>query len=331
MRIIALLTSLTLVASCGEAATSADQAAQGGGEATDQGQVRISAPLSGTLYFNYAAPLEAPRSVALDLAAKRYRVVSDGIHPTARDGALAYVNFCSPLAVQLAVDDADGFMTPLSDCVDRDTFTENSLQGPAISPDGKRVAILNHELYAEPEPSQDDPLGIRALVGREQYAATQIYDMNGALLEEYKHFGPAVWAKNGDLILAGLGGDVGYGIYRAAGEGAPVRIDDGRLRGPIRAIDAHPTRNRVAFLFNGQLYDMALGDGKPKRLHSHGHLLAGLAYSPDGEQIAIISEDTLQEALEMGGRGYPIFVFDEGDIHSIRLPFVVSGSLDWEP
>ncbi|MEL7296635.1 MAG: hypothetical protein AAGJ86_03175 [Pseudomonadota bacterium] len=316
------------LAGCSSGDNDAPQATEGQGN-SDQGTVQMSTKLKGTLYFNYAAPMKAPRVMALDLRKKRYRVATDGVHANVAGEVIAYVNFCSPLQVQLAVTDEDGFMAPLSDCVERDTISGNSLQGPAISRDGKRVAVLNNELRAEID-RKEDPYGLQAIAGGNKYSATQVFDRDGNVLAEFKDMGPAVWAKDGSLILAGRGGDVGFGIFRADKKLKKVeRIDDGRLRSVVDVMDAHPKDNTVAFVFNGQLFEMPLKSGKPKRLHSHGNTLSGIAYAPDGEQIAIVSRDTLGEAIQMGGGGYPIFVYDDGDIHNIRLPFVIEGPLDW--
>ena len=135
---------------------------------------------------------------------------------------------------------------------------------------------------------------------------------------------------HGLRTLGGRGGDAGYGLFKADKDlSGAERLDDGRLKSIIDAIDAHPIRDRVSFIFNGAVFEMGLKEGKPKRLHAHGNLLAGVTYSPDGAQIAFISVDTLDEAFQMSGSGYPIFVYDDGDIHTIRMPFVVAGPLDW--
>ena len=294
----------------------------------DQGDVSMTKKLSGTLYYNYSAPMEAPRAMALDLKKKRYRVVSSGVSPTVSGETIAFIDFCSPLSLRLAVTDPDGFTNPLSECVERETITGKDLQGPAISPDSKKIAITNHKLQGEPD--ADDTYNLGSIVGAYEYSATQVFDLDGNLLAQFDGYGPATWTKDGQLILGGLGGDTGFGIYKVDKKLKNAkRIDDGRLKDSIWAIDAHPKRDRVAFIFNGQLFDMGLSDGKPKRLHQHGHFLAGLSYSPDGKMIAMVSNNTLDEAIQMGGSGYPIFVYDDGKVHNIRLPFVISGPLDW--
>lgn len=319
---------LLALAGCSSGDDDAQPAADAQGS-DDQGAVQISTKLKGTLYFNYAAPMQAPRVMAIDLRSKRYRVAADGVHANVAGEVIAYVNFCSPLQVQLAVTDEDGFMTPLSDCVERDTISGKSLQGPAITGDGKRIAVLNNELRAAID-RNEDPYGLDAMVGLNKYSATQVFDLDGNVLAEFKDMGPAVWAKDGSLILAGRGGDVGFGIFRADKKLKSVkRIDDGRLKSAVDVMDAHPKDNTIAFVFNGQLFEMPLKSGKPKRLHSHGNMLSGIAYSPSGDQIAIVSTDTLNEAIQMGGGGYPIFVLDDGDIHTIRMPFIIDGPLDW--
>lgn len=297
--------------------------------AADQGNVLVSTRLKGTLYFNYVEPLEASRAMALDLRNKRYRVVSDGIDPAVGGKTLAFVDFCSPLSVQLAVQDKDGFTSPISECVERDSIGRRDLYGAAVSPDGQRVAVTNFELYAETN-TDEDRYGLSAMVGATRYTATQVYSLDGQLLGQFDGYGPATWTKDGRLIIAGMGDDVGHGVFVVSKNLKSVkRIDDGRLKGSIQDIDAHPSKNEVAFIHNGQIFEMSLSSGKPKRVHAHGHTLSSLTYSPKGDQIAFVSTNTLDEAIQMGGKGYPIFVYDKGDVHSIRLPFVIAGQLDW--
>jgi len=43
----------------------------------------------------------------------------------------------------------------------------------------------------------------------------------------------------------------------------------------------------------------------------------------------MISTDNLEEGFDMPGNGYPIFVYDNGKVHNVMLPFPTSGPLDW--
>lgn len=298
-------------------------------EAVTQGSVTTSKNLSGTLYFTYADPMEAPRGMALNLKSKKYRVVSSGIRPAVQGQTVAYVDFCSPLSVRVAVADPDGFSNPITDCIERETISGEDYRWPAISPDGKLIAITNFQVEGEID-EEEDPYGLGRIVGSHLYTATQIYDLSGNLQAQFNDMGPATWTKDGRLLLAGRGGDVGYGIFETnKAMNSTKRIDDGRLRDVVSAMDAHPKKDQLAFIFSGQLFEMPLSSGKAKRIHQHGHPLAGLSYSPDGKQIAIISTDNLEEGFDMPGSGYPIFIFDNGRVHNVMLPFSASAPLDW--
>ena len=295
-------------------------------EQVTQQRAGISGSLKGTLFFNRAEPLEAVQVMALDLSSGRFRVAADGGSPSTWGDAIAYLQLCSPLALRLSVTDADGFVNPVSECVKRDNITPDFF-APALSPDGKRVAITN---TAIPDPkASDNPLEAWAR-GKDTYAATQIFDLDGQLVAEFRDMGPATFTRKGELLLAGAGGSAGYGIYRAdKALKKTTRIDDGRIKAHINALDASPSNDRVAFVFNSALFEMDLSAGKPKRLHAHGYPLAGVAYAPKGKTIAFVSADPLQESYQMEGPGYSIFVYDEGEIEEIRLPFIPGAPLDW--
>jgi hypothetical protein len=327
---LSALSGAMLFSGCGNSEQAADQTS--GAQSTEtQGAVNTSKKLSGTLYFTYAAPMESPRAMALDLRSKKYRVVSDGIRPAMQGETMAYVDFCSALSVRVAVTDPDGFSNPIADCIERETISGEDYRWPSISPDGKYVAITNFQVEGEID-KDEDPYGLGRIIGSHLYTATQIYDLNGELQAQFKDMGPATWTRDGRLLLAGRGGETGYGIFEAnKAMRTTKRIDDGRIRDVIAAMDAHPKKDELAFIFNGQLFEMPLSSGKPKRIHQHGHPLAGLSYSPDGKQIAIISIDTLEEGFDMPGSGYPIFVYEKGEIHNVMLPFVTSAPLDWTP
>ncbi|MEL6860551.1 MAG: hypothetical protein AAGL11_01835 [Pseudomonadota bacterium] len=324
------LAGVIMISACGDSTPMTEElSGTQATEAVTQGSVTTSKNLSGTLYFTYVDPLEAPRAMALNLKSKKYRVVSSGIRPAVEGETIAYVDFCNPLSVRVAVTDPDGFTNPIAECIERETITEEDYRWPAISPDGELIAITNFQVGGEYD-AENDPYGLDRIAGLNLYTATQVYNLNGELQAEFRDMGPATWTRNGRLLLAGRGGDVGYGIFEAnKAMSATKRIDDGRLRDVVSAMDAHPKKDELAFIFNGQLFEMPLSSGKAKRIHQHGHPLAGLSYSPDGKQIAIISTDNLEEGFDMPGSGYPIFIYDNGKVHNVMLPFATSAPLDW--
>ena len=328
MRLSRLLLSCLMLAACGGPDDGGKKASISGTQASDnsgqEGRISMTKKYPGTLYYNYVDPLEAPAAMAIDLKKGRYRTVSSGISASASGDTFAFIDFCSPLKVRLAIADGDGFTNPVSECVDRESIGPD-LEAPAISPDGKLIAVTNYQMWP---PRKEDDWSYN--LSLKKYTATQVYDLDGKIVAQFKGYGPATWTRKGKLILAGLSDEAGFGVYEADKKMKKVkRIDDGRIKDKIWAIDAHPSKDEIAFIFNGQLFEMPLSSGKPKRLHQHGQLLSGLAYSPSGKQIAIVSVDTLEEAMDMGGSGYPIFIYDNGKLHNVRFPYVVAGPLDW--
>ena len=282
--------------------------------------------LSGSLYFERNEPLEANQVMTVDLNSGQLAIAADGSDGSTWGRDIAFLQLCSPLAVRLSVTDADGFINPISECFERDVITPDLIE-PAISPDGRFVAVTN--LSVPGGETSDDPLK-NLVLSRQTYAATHVYNRDGEIVGEFRGMGPSTWTKDGQLILAGLQEDPGFGIYRASSDfvGAD-RIDDGRLNAAIAAMDAHPSENRITFIFNSQLWDMALSDGKPKRLHSHGSPIGGLAYSPDGDTIAFVSVDALEEAYTTPKKGYHIWFYSDGEKFDVTLPIIPAGKLDW--
>ncbi|MEL6752807.1 MAG: hypothetical protein AAFO57_02175 [Pseudomonadota bacterium] len=311
---------LLVLAACGGGNGASDQNGDG---SANSGSATTSKRLSGTLYFNSAEPLEAPQVMSMDLRRLSPVVAADGVYPSTWGRDLAYLSQCGPLSIKLSVVDVDGFTSDVSECYDLDVITPD-VYAPAISPDGKYVSITNTALLAPKEPG--DTYGLL----RKTYGATLVFDRDGKKVAEFKGLGNGTWTRDNRLVMSGLNAETGWGIYKAKRNLKSVeRIDDGRLNGPIWGMDAHPRRDRVAFIFNSALWEMDMGSGAPKRLHNHGYPLAAAAYSPGGDQIAFISTDTMEEGHQMPGGGYPIFIYDDGDIETIMVNFIVSGPLDW--
>jgi len=328
-RVVACALAAAMLAACSGGESDGDDRA--GGEtpsALGPSQAWLEKRYAGTLYLESNDPMEAAQLLSVDMRTGRFGVVANGVEPASWGGDLAFVEYCSALAVKLSIQDSDGFTSPISECVELDLITPDFF-APQISPDGTLVAVTNTAIPSPAEPGQS-ALDMWA-AGTATYAGTQVYDRQGRLVQEFRDLGPATWTRSGDFVLAGLGGEtVGFGLFRAdMDNGTARRIDDGRLQGPVTALDAHPKADRIAFIHCGALFEMALSDGAPKRTHAHGVPLAGLAYSPDGNAIAFVSADPLDEGIYTEGDGYPVHVFENGTVHEVRFPFIPGGPLAW--
>lgn len=194
MRMFVLSLALVLAA-CGGGEKNAPAGEERSAQQTDQGKVTTSKKLKGTLYYTYADPLAAPATHALDLKKKRYRVVSNGIRTSVRGDQIAFVDFCSALSVRVTVIDGDGFTSPVTECIERESITGRDYQSPSISPDGKKIAVVNFQI--RPPKKNDNSNDLMNAFGFEDYAATQVYDMDGNLLAQFKDMGPAAWTNQG--------------------------------------------------------------------------------------------------------------------------------------
>lgn len=300
-----------------------DDSGADGSNAGSSTSATTSKRFSGELFFMSAEPLEAHQVMSMDLRRLSPVVAANGTTPSTWGGDLAFLAPCNPLTVKLAVEDEDGFVGELSDCYEEGIVSPD-VYAVAISPNGKYVSMTNETQLLPAEPG--DSYGLL----RKKYTATQVFDRDGNQVAEFRGMGHGTWTRDNRLVMAGMDAETGWGIYRADRQLENVeRIDDGRLNGGIWGMDAHPHRDRVAFVYNSALWELDMRSGAPKRLHNHGYPLHSAAYSPDGDQIAFVSIDSMEEGHAMPGPGYPIFVYDDGDIETIMVNFIVAGPLDW--
>ncbi|MEO0575258.1 MAG: hypothetical protein AAF004_07325 [Pseudomonadota bacterium] len=321
LRAIVLVGLTVLLAGCG----SDDDASA----PTTSNDTRASgSKQSGTLYFERNDPGDYYKVMRMDMRSGRFEVAADGFDASVGNRSMAFLQLCSPLSVRLAVNDEDGFSSPVSECFKLDTITPD-FYSPAMSRDDALIAVANTAILL-PKDQLPDTAAARFGIGDNTYAATQIYRPDGTLVAELRDFGVGAWMRNGDLVVTGQGGDAGFGLYRVDRKFKnPERIDDGRINGAIFSIDAHPKKDAVVFIFNGQIFEMDIDSGKPKRVHSHGFPLAAAAYSPDGKSIIFVSSDPLSEAFETPNTGYNMYILKGGDVEPLILPFIPGGPLDW--
>ena len=316
----AMLVLSSLAAGCGG---SDDNTGDG-----EQQQLSLPRGLSGTLVFERNAPGEAFKVMRLDMRRGRFEVAADGFDASMGSRNLAFLQLCAPLSVRVAVTDADGFAGPVSECFELDTITPD-LYRPKMHPDDELVAVVN---TAIPLPADElpDTAAARFGIGDNTFAGVQIYDVADGLIAELRDYGVSEWTRKGELIATGAGGDVGYGVFRVGKSFESARrVDDGRIKGAIRSIDTHPKKDRVVFIYNGQIFEMDLSSGSPKRIHSHGYPLAAVAYSPDGDAVIFVAVDPLSEAIETPNSGYNLYVLRKGEVENVALPFIPGGPLDW--
>ncbi|MEM1261730.1 MAG: hypothetical protein AAGH76_05010 [Pseudomonadota bacterium] len=284
--------------------------------------------LEGTLIFERNPPMQAHQVMRMDMRRGRYEVAADGVDASMGSKNMAFLQRCAPLSVRVAVTDADGFAGPVSECFELDTITPDLLR-PKMHPNDELIAVVNTAIPL-PKDELPDTAAAQFGIGDNTYAGVQIYDVNDGLVTVLRNYGVSEWTRKGELVATGAGGDVGYGIFKVDKRfKAAKRIDDGRIKGDIRSIDTHPKKDRVVFIYNGQVFEMDLDDGSPERIHSHGYPLEAVAYSPDGEAVVFVAEDPLSEAFETPNTGYNLYVLRDGEAETLSLPFIPGGPLDW--
>ncbi|MEL7311428.1 MAG: hypothetical protein AAFN07_07955 [Pseudomonadota bacterium] len=319
---------LGLLAACGGGGDAPDDAEATSRDVAENQTLRVPKGLRGTLIFTRNEPLKATKVMRLNFKLGRYEVAADGWDPSIGENSMAFLQKCSPLAVRLAVTDSDGFSGPASECFELDTITPDFFR-PKMSRDDELIAVANTAILL-PKDELPDTAAAQFGIGDNTYVATQIYRPSGELVAELRGFTLGEWTRRGELVVVGGGGDTGYGLYRADKKfKSTERIDDGRIRGEIVSLDTHPKKDRVVFVYNGQIFEMDLNSGSPKRIHSHGYPLSAVTYSPSGDAIAFVSSDPLQEAMETPGSGYHLYVLRDGEVDTIVLPFIPGGPLDW--
>lgn len=318
------------LAACGLALAFALSACGGGedagrpaGEAASEGEGNIEGRFRGRILFESNDPLDAVTVRSINLRNGRIATEAAGRSPNSWDGSeFVFLEKCAPLSSRVSVVDEDGFVNPVTDCREDESIGDGELLSPVISRDGARIAVSDNGI---PDPTVEHVIiVVRKIIG------THVFDRGGEMLESYSYYGPATWTRRGDLVMAGTGGQAGFGIFSVGSElGEPERIDDGRISSAISAIDAHPSENKVVFVYNRQIWEMDLSDGRPRRLHAHGYPIVHASYGPNGDAVAFVTADPLDEALATPGGGYDFFIYEDGDVHSVNVPFIPGGPLSW--
>lgn len=284
--------------------------------------------LSGQMILGHRDGESGPNRVArLDLATGRVAIELDGYGPRVAAGQIIFFQKCGArgLGARAAVADQDGFTKPIGPC-DRNTILSN-LHNAAPSADLKRFAVVDEKIEAR---SGDWRARARAGSRRGVLVQQAEGDQLGVLIG----FDAPAWTRSGDLLMAGDGRAEGapYGIYRAAPDFSRAdRIDDGRLNNRISSIVVAPSDDRVAFIYNGQIWEMRLSDGAPKRRLAYERPIAVVGYAPDGEKLAFIVENTLRERLQRNAGSYFVHVLDGGTVIDLPVRFKPFGPISWIP
>ena len=313
--IIAGLASLA-VAACGDNSPSPDA------EPSARERVTKQAPkhrFKGTITLERVDPYGPRGVVNFSLRSGTYTADATGSQPYRTKDRLVFLRKCGERGIskEVAVQDEDGFANAMSPCSDygyKATYSQ-----PKLSPNGKLVALYDHEIENGKKPSG---YGIRKIPG------IQVYSSKSKLEGTVFGLTSPAFAPNGDLYGTGTGSR-GDGIFKVNRRFSNAeRIDDGRLQGASHSLVIHPKGTHALFVNNGHLWEMSLKTGKPRRIHVHSHEIGYATYSPDGTKLAFIARDPLREAVDLPG-SKRISIFDEGDVIPVAIDFTPSGPLTW--
>ena len=257
--------------------------------------------------------------VSLDLPTRNVSVLATGQKPIMIDGDLIFQQRCGKSGTQIAIQDEDGFLNTLSPCFKRQISYSNA---PAVSPDKKSFVTYHSQAEA----------GSRGLGLTHKAPALEIFKGENAVAKLFGYNAPT-YSADAVLYAAGVGEDkregAPYGIYRVAQDlSSATRIDDGRINSPIRSLSIHPNGTHALFVMNGQIWEMDISTGAPKRLLMHRFEIFNVAYSPDGQSMVFVVRDPNAEKISMKG-GYRIHIYDREKTTPIFTGFPPEGPLSW--
>ncbi len=278
--------------------------------------------LSGTIILEKDDPMGEHAIMSVNLKSNKIAVEVDGYGPRKVGTNIVFLQTCGDNGanLQVAVADQDGFVSKASPC--GGYGFSSAFRSTDISHDGKRIAVHDPDIA-----TGKDSTGFLTLSN----SGIRIYKTGGDEIGTIIGGAAPVWTPKGELLMVGTGRDkeLGHGIYKADKSLKNTkRIDDGRLNNQVSSLTVHPEGTRVAFVYNGQLWEMNLKTGEPKRLLAHSHEIKYSAYSPDGKKFAFITQEPIDEGIDLGG-GYRINIFDRRQVKPFYINFVPDGPLSW--
>lgn len=258
--------------------------------------------------------------VTLDLASLEMTAAIDGefAHRPAGLDETVFIQRCGPTRAQVrvAVAAADGRIAPVTDC--RGSYTVlgqgSDQRHPVLSYDGESIAVVDGNLK-----------GVRLNF---QSPAVAVYRRDGTRIALFEDMISPAWTRDGRLLMAGIDSErVPNGLYIADASlksVEPLNLEG--LHGRITGIATNRVDDRVAFIFNDQLWGLDLSTGEAGRLTTFSDPALEPAFSPDGRNIAFLSA---VPGLSRQRAIYGLQVFDGSTVHKIPITFSAGGTLSW--
>jgi Tol biopolymer transport system component len=154
-----------------------------------------------------------------------------------------------------------------------------------------------------------------------------VRDRRGAPVASFEGYDYPDWLPDGRLLMLGTPcRGAGVWVADASLRAAPTRADANQVATPAQHPSASPDGGSVAFVWNGQLWALALGGRRElMQLTRLEKPVASAAWSPDGRALAV-----LQSYVSMPVKALVLLrPGDERSVVSRPLPFYPFGPISW--
>ena len=256
-----------------------------------------------------------------DLASKELTIRFDGLDATrAGNGETAFIARLSPgWAADHGVVVADARAVPgalLYVCRNFHWTDNSNCSAPKLAPNARLVAFA---IRGAGKLCKDN-------FGTGYGDLVVVSDRRGHELARFEGFTSPEWLPDGRLLMMGTQCRNAGVWITDAGLRSPARIDASQINTPARAPVVSPDGNRIAFVWNRQLWALELNGAHELSQITHlSKSVSAAAWSPDGSSLALLQFDVSMPLKS-------IVIVRPGADHApetLPLPVYPYGPLSW--